>query len=127
MSEPGDLDMTIVSDHGDTMTERRQIPAGEFKAKCLKLMDEVRETGEELVITKHGKPVAKLVPIAEEVRMPLFGCLKGSVKILGDIVSPALEEDWEEKWLKKWDERLAEDREAARTRGLAENPDSKEY
>ncbi len=41
----------------------KRIPAGEFKAKCLKLMDEVNATGEELVITKRGKPVARLVPI----------------------------------------------------------------
>ena len=108
MIEPDDVDLTIVSDHGDTMTERRQIPAGEFKAKCLKLMDEVRETGEELVITKHGKPVAKLVPIVEEVRKPLFGFMKGSVKIMGDIVSPALDPDWEEEWLRRWDEQLAD-------------------
>jgi prevent-host-death family protein len=39
-----------------------QIPAGEFKAKCLKLMDQVARSGVPIVITKHGKPVAKLVP-----------------------------------------------------------------
>ncbi len=45
------------------MTETLEIPAGEFKAKCLKLMDQVRESGKEIVITKRGKPVAKLVPL----------------------------------------------------------------
>ena len=53
--------------------------AGEFKAKCLKLMDRVRETGVEYVVTKHGKPVAKLVPFTENARPSFFGSLKGSV------------------------------------------------
>lgn len=53
--------------------------AGEFKAKCLKLMDRVRETGVEYVVTKHGKPVAKLVPFNENARPSFFGSLKGSV------------------------------------------------
>lgn len=53
--------------------------AAEFKAKCLELMDRVRETGAEYVVTKHGKPVAKLVPFTETVRPSFFGSLKGSV------------------------------------------------
>ena len=59
--------------------------ASEFKAKCLKIMDEVAATGEPVIITKHGVPVAQLVP---EVQKPetLFGALQGSVIILGDIV-----------------------------------------
>ena len=40
----------------------KQMPAGEFKARCLKVMDQVHKTREPVVITKHGKPVAKLVP-----------------------------------------------------------------
>ena len=57
----------------------RRYAAAEFKAKCLELMDRVRETGVEYVVTKHGKPVAKLVPFNENVRPPFFGSLKGSV------------------------------------------------
>ena len=68
------------------------IGAGDFKAKCLKLLDEVARTREPLVVTKHGKAVAKLVPIPAETR--LFGALAGSVRQEGDIVSP-LENDWE--------------------------------
>jgi prevent-host-death family protein len=68
------------------------IAAGEFKAKCLKLLDQVAEERQTLVITKHGRPVAKLVPIEPEVE--LFGALRGSGTILGDIISP-LENDWE--------------------------------
>src|SRR5688572_2571364 len=55
------------------------IPAAAFKATCLELMDHVRETGTEYVVTKHGKPVVKVVPCAEPERRALFGCLNGSV------------------------------------------------
>jgi len=44
---------------------RTEIPAGEFKAKCLKLLDEVQKQRRQIVITKRGKPVARLVPLAE--------------------------------------------------------------
>jgi prevent-host-death family protein len=76
------------------MTESvREGAAGEFKARCLKLMDEVRATRRPLVITKRGKPVAKLVPIEESEPRSIFGCMKGTVTILGDIISP-IEQDW---------------------------------
>ena len=70
-----------------------RIKASEFKAKCLGLMDEVARTGESLVITKNGKPVATLVPYARK-RASLAGLHRGSVRILGDIVSP-LDDPWE--------------------------------
>jgi len=63
------------------------MPAGKFKAQCLKLMDEVRDRHCEIVITKRGKPVAKLVPF-EDKRLDIFGYAKGSLVILGDIVGP---------------------------------------
>lgn len=69
------------------------IPAGEFKAKCLKLLDEVAEKRETLVITKRGKPVAHLIPPPAEKIDP-FGVLKGSVIWEGDIISP-LDVEWE--------------------------------
>jgi prevent-host-death family protein len=65
----------------------KRIPAGEFKARCLTLMDDVHNTREPVVITKRGKPVAKLVPADEENR-DFIGRLKGVIKILGDIESP---------------------------------------
>ena len=65
----------------------RTIKASEFKAKCLKLMDEVAESGEEIVITKNGKPVAKLTAYRERPKT-LFGIDKGRVEILGDPMSP---------------------------------------
>lgn len=75
----------------------REIPAGEFKAKCLALMDRVRERREEYVITKHGKAVAKLVPVSDEDVKPqsAFGWMKGTVIEYGDIISPVAEDDWE--------------------------------
>ena len=73
------------------MTEPVQIAAGEFKARCLKLLDEVAESGEGLIITKRGKPVARLVPMPGA--RDLFGALSGSVVREDDIVSPT-GEDW---------------------------------
>jgi prevent-host-death family protein len=71
-----------------------EIAAGEFKAQCLRLMDQVQQSREELIITKHGKPVAKLVPIEPSNSCSIIGFLKNSVQVTGDIISP-LEEDWE--------------------------------
>ena len=70
---------------------RRTIPAGEFKNRCLALMDEVNETGEEIVITKHGKPVSRLVPVKK--RVPLLGMFRSQIRINGDIVGPSVSPD----------------------------------
>lgn len=74
------------------MPSQSVIAAGDFKARCLKLLDEVAETREPLVITKHGKAVAKLVPMPPE--QDLFGALAGSVLFEDDLIAP-LDEDWE--------------------------------
>ena len=63
----------------------REIGAGEFKAKCLSLMDIISKSKEELIITKHGKPLVKMIPFDKELP-DLCGFLKGSLKIKGDIV-----------------------------------------
>ncbi len=65
----------------------RIIKASEFKAKCLKIMDEVADTGEAVLITKNGVPISQLIP-ARRRPETLFGALKGSASINGDIVSP---------------------------------------
>src|SRR5262245_15175683 len=78
----------------------REIGAGEFKARCLAIMDELKETGGEYIITKRGVPVARLLPARVE-RRPFLGSMKGTVRTLGDIVSP-LDEPWEA--LKAWDD-----------------------
>ena len=70
------------------------VKASEFKAKCLALMDEVARTGEPLLITKKGKPVAELRPHPGVRRKTPFGVHKGQVETRGDIVTP-LEEPWE--------------------------------
>ncbi len=57
----------------------REVAAAEFKARCLELMDRVRETGSEYVITKHGVPVARLVPVVERAPQSFFGSMKGTV------------------------------------------------
>jgi prevent-host-death family protein len=68
------------------------IPAAVFKAECLNLMDEVARTGQPIVITKHGKPVAQLVPIPAQSES-LFGYMKNTLSIKGDIVT-AVREEW---------------------------------
>jgi prevent-host-death family protein len=60
-------------------TGSNRVAAAEFKARCLELMDRVRERGEEYVVTKHGRPVAKLVPVREAGEKPFLGCMKGTV------------------------------------------------
>ena len=78
-----------------TMTAKgshRTIGAGEFKAKCLELMDDVARSGEAIVITKRGKPVAKLGPVVEKPAA-LFGYLKGNFSYVGDVVAP-LDVEW---------------------------------
>ena len=71
----------------------KKMAAGAFKAHCLAVMDEVQKKKEPVIITKHGKPVAKLVPVTEE-KDDIFGFLKGKGKITGDVVSPLPPEDW---------------------------------
>jgi prevent-host-death family protein len=77
--------MTIV------MTE--QIAAGVFKAKCLRLLDEVQRTRKEIVVTKRGRPVARVVPV-NTPDTQWFGRMKGTLKICGDIISP-IDEVWD--------------------------------
>ena len=71
---------------------KSEIAAGEFKAQCLAILDEVAETGKEIIVTKRGKPVAKVVPIEAPKS------LKGSVTVLGDIINIFDEEDWDDDW-----------------------------
>lgn len=72
----------------------KTIQASEFKTKCLALMDNVARTGQPLVVTKNGKPVAELRPCSGgRVESP-FG-LHPNLRIKGDVISPAAENDWE--------------------------------
>ena len=72
----------------------KKMAAGEFKVHCLKVMDEVQSKRQAVLITKRGKPVAKLVPIEKETD-DIFDFFKGKIEIKGDIVSPAFSpEEW---------------------------------
>lgn len=71
----------------------RAMPAAKFKAQCLAVMDHVAQSGAPVVITKHGKPVAKLVPVTTG-DSNLFGALRGSARIVGDIETTAPASDW---------------------------------
>ena len=90
--------MTTLNDYGHDyghtghLPMSRMIKASEFKAKCLALMDEVERTGQSVVITKHGKPVAELVP-HKSSRPKALGLLKDSLLITGDIISP-IDVEW---------------------------------
>ena len=89
-------------DYSSTMTKpstaaaERTVPAGAFKANCLRLMDEVQETGNEIVVTKHRRPVVR-VSAFRQVRPKLVGSCVGELRILADIDSePAIPaEDWD--------------------------------
>ena len=71
----------------------RMMKASEFKAKCLAIMDEVARTGEGVLITKNGKPVAELVPHRAS-RPKALGLLEDSLFITGDIISP-IDVEWD--------------------------------
>jgi prevent-host-death family protein len=73
--------------------ELRRIPAANFKTECLRLLDEVASTRRSIVVTKRGKPVAKLVPFETSPRDP-FGCMAGTARICGDIISPIDDLEW---------------------------------
>ena len=75
------------------------ITAGKFKAQCLKIMDDVQKNHREVIITKYGKPVAKLVGVEPKVKAPLFGFLKNSVIIKEDIVV-SIDEAWDAENIK---------------------------
>jgi prevent-host-death family protein len=72
------------------------ISISKFKATCLALLEQVKQTGEPIVVTKRGVPIAQVVPApARETRKPTFGAMKGRAEILGDIVGPTSSvDDW---------------------------------
>jgi prevent-host-death family protein len=80
----------------------KTMAAGEFKAKCLSVMDEVRDRRTPVIITKNGKPVAQLVPIIDtEQPDPIFGFMRGRMKIVGDITAPIYSDAQNEEFLKR--------------------------
>ena len=75
------------------MAGTRTIKASDFKARCLKLMDDVAESGEEIVITKYGRPVARLTSYQKQPKS-WFGAHKDIIKIHGDIGEP-IDAEWD--------------------------------
>jgi len=81
----------------------RTMPAGEFKAKCLAVMDEVQASGEPVIVTKRGRPVARLMPLEDQKRKEspeaIFGCLRHMLKPgsdLDSLVDPIIpREEWD--------------------------------
>ncbi len=71
----------------------KKIQAGKFKAECLKIMDEVKATGKEVIITKRSIPIARLGPI-EKQELQIFGAMRGTIHIKEDIISP-IHEAWD--------------------------------
>ena len=69
------------------------IQAGKFKAQCLALLDEVAQSHNPIVVTKHGKPVAKIVPVEDQTDNKIKP-LRGSVVYMGDVISK-VDEKWE--------------------------------
>lgn len=88
------------------------VPATEFKAKCLELMDRVAEGRETYVITKRGKPVAKLVPADPPRKKSVFGCMADETIYVGDIEKPLwTEQQWSEFERQRAEQRKAWERE----------------
>ena len=86
--------MTIYYDHSQTVMTMKSIPAGEFKAKCLDLLDKVKERREEYIITKRGVPFAKLTPV-EPRAGTLWGFMRGTV-LKPDVFLEPNDEPWGE-------------------------------
>jgi prevent-host-death family protein len=66
----------------------KTIAAGDFKAKCLRIMDDVAATRRAVIVTKKGRPVVKVGPLDAEPARNIFGCLANRLEITGDIESP---------------------------------------
>lgn len=84
----------------------KMVPATEFKAKCLALIDEMERSGEPLTITRRGKPSLTLT--AQRAQKPdkqsIFGCMKGTFTVPDDVdLTQPIDPDWEAKWEAKWD------------------------
>jgi prevent-host-death family protein len=71
----------------------QKMGAAEFKAQCLAVMDHVSQSGRAVVITKHGKPVVKVVPMSED-EDSIFGALKGIARVTGDIETTVPASEW---------------------------------
>lgn len=80
------------------------VSASEFKATCLRLIDEMQKDGQPVTITRRGKVVAELKPRSDEPKRSLFGAMKGTFTVHGDVdLDQPVDPDWEAGWDAKWD------------------------
>jgi prevent-host-death family protein len=79
---------------GAQTAQKQTFGVAEFKARCLELLEDVGTRGDEIIITKRGKPIAQIGPIRPETP-ELKGMYAGRAKIVGDIVNFNLADDWE--------------------------------
>ena len=70
----------------------KQVPATAFKAECLRLIDEMHDDGEPVIVTKHGRPVAMVSPLRQDPASGIVGALKGTVLRYDDPFAPAVED-----------------------------------
>lgn len=88
------MDITIVTHQIESETpEMAEMKASEFKAKCLRVIDEVAASGDELIVTKNGKPLVKMVPYRSK-RSSLWGLYAGRIEMHDDLVEP-IDVEWE--------------------------------
>ncbi|MEM6612719.1 MAG: type II toxin-antitoxin system Phd/YefM family antitoxin [Cyanobacteria bacterium P01_C01_bin.72] len=74
----------------------KEVQISKFKAQCLRLLDEVNRTGERLTINRNGQPLVVVNPITESQTRAKFGVAKNTGKVIGDLISPAVEaSEWE--------------------------------
>jgi prevent-host-death family protein len=70
------------------------LAVSDFKARCLEILEDLRSSGHELLLTKHGSPIARVVPVTSQARS-LRGLMKGQIQIVADIVQADFSDDWE--------------------------------
>jgi prevent-host-death family protein len=83
------------ANHGGDFVEE-MIPISKFKATCLSLLDRVKKTGQPIIVTRRGEPIAQVIsPPAPRKTAAWLGSFKSTGKITGDIISPVIEEkEW---------------------------------
>ena len=104
--------MNWSDDHFDwypRSVKTRLVPATEFKAKCLALLDEIDRNGSVITITKRGQPVARVTPFRTANHEKYYGCLKGKIKIKGNIFSTGLKRNAQSRLLTR-DRRILKSR-----------------
>jgi prevent-host-death family protein len=85
----------MVGDHSK-LADVDTLPISRFKATCLAALERVRKTGEPLLVTKRGVPIAQVIPPPPPEAAPsAFGSMRGTTEELGDVVEPLPEADWE--------------------------------